>query len=124
MACSSSPGIGISLHATWPRASLRNFRVGRISAVNVSASRAGTPDYDIAAGFVRYSPTIARWIAEREGVKLAADGSVTLEHPVADEGWAIRHVLQYGPDAELFDPPELRALLARRLGEMLETTIP
>lgn len=73
---------------------------------------------------VRYSPTIAGWIAEREGVKPADDGSVTLEHPLADDGRAIRHVLQYGPDAELLDPPELRTLLAQRLDTMLETTIP
>lgn len=67
---------------------------------------------------VWYSPRIARWIAEREGCMPADDGSLTLEHPLADEEWAIRHVLQYGPDAEVLHPPELRALLARRLAEM------
>jgi predicted DNA-binding transcriptional regulator YafY len=57
---------------------------------------------------VRYSPRIARWVAEREGHPLDADGSLTLEHPVADESWAVRHVLQYGPDAELLEPAGLR----------------
>jgi predicted DNA-binding transcriptional regulator YafY len=57
---------------------------------------------------VRYSPRIARWVAEREAHPLDADGSLTLEHPVADESWAVRHVLQYGPDAELLEPAELR----------------
>lgn len=70
---------------------------------------------------VRYSPRIARWIAEREGVPAGADGSLTLEHPVADESWAIRHVLQYGPDAELLEPPELRAALRRHLDELSGT---
>jgi len=57
---------------------------------------------------VRYSSRIARWIAEREKCELDADGSLTLEHPVADEQWAVRHVLQYGPDAEVLEPEELR----------------
>lgn len=70
---------------------------------------------------VRYSPRIARWVAEREGKLLAEDGSLTLEHPVADESWAIRHVLQYGPEAELLSPPDLRALIARRLDELVIT---
>ncbi|MEO8564226.1 MAG: WYL domain-containing protein [bacterium] len=70
---------------------------------------------------VRYSPRIARWIAEREGVPVQADGSLTLEHPVADESWAVRHVLQYGPDAELLDPPELRAALRERLETLAAT---
>ena len=64
---------------------------------------------------VRYSPRIARWVAEREGARLADDGSLTLEHPVADESWAVRHVLQYGPDAEVLAPVSLRELLRERL---------
>lgn len=72
---------------------------------------------------VRYSPRIARWVAEREGKPLAADGSLTLQHQVADDTWAVRHVLQYGPEAELLEPADLRALLAERLGAMqLATT--
>lgn len=68
---------------------------------------------------VRYSPRIARWIAEREGHALDADGSLTLEHPLADTGWAVRHVLQYGADAEVLEPAELRAEIVGRLREML-----
>jgi proteasome accessory factor C len=67
---------------------------------------------------VRYSPRIARWVADREGATLAADGSLTLEHPVADESWAVRHVLQYGPDAELLTPPDLREAVCERLSGM------
>jgi hypothetical protein len=52
---------------------------------------------------VRYSPRIARWIAEREGGEVDADGSLTLEHPLADVQWGVRHVLQYGPDAEVLE---------------------
>ncbi len=64
---------------------------------------------------VRYSPRIARWIAEREGVPVDDDGSLTLEHPVADESWAVRHVLQYGPEAEITAPVEMRMLVRERL---------
>ena len=67
---------------------------------------------------VCYSPRIARWVAERAGATLAEDGSLTLEHPLADESWAIRHVLQYGPDAELLAPVELRATVAERLAAL------
>lgn len=64
---------------------------------------------DAAVMIVRYSPRVARWVAEREGKPLASDGSLTMEHPVADVSWAVRHVLQYGPDAEVLEPAEVRA---------------
>ena len=65
---------------------------------------------------VRYSPRIARWIAEREGKELESDGSLVLEHPLADMDWAVRHVLQYGPDAEVLEPAEVRRAVVERLG--------
>jgi predicted DNA-binding transcriptional regulator YafY len=43
---------------------------------------------------------------------------VTIAHPLADTAWAVRHVLQYGPDAEVVEPEEVRALVRRRLEEM------
>ena len=67
---------------------------------------------------VRYSPRIARWLAEREGKKVDADGSLTLEHPLADESWAIRHVLQYGPDAEILSPESMRDQIAAKLAAL------
>jgi proteasome accessory factor C len=68
---------------------------------------------------VRYSPRIARWIAEREGLPLDADGSVTIEHPLADHEWGVRHTLQYGPDAEVLEPAEVRKAVAERVREIL-----
>ncbi len=64
---------------------------------------------------VRYSPKIARWIAEREGKTVADDGSLVVEHPLADNEWAVRHVLQYGPDAEVLEPKDVRDAIVRRL---------
>jgi predicted DNA-binding transcriptional regulator YafY len=69
---------------------------------------------------VRYSPRIARWIAEREGVEPDADGSLTLEHPLLDVQWGVRHVLQYGPDAEVVEPADVREEIARRLGALVD----
>jgi proteasome accessory factor C len=65
---------------------------------------------------VRYSPAIARWIAERDGLGLEADGAAIRIHPLADREWAIRHVLQYGPDATILEPVELREAVVERLG--------
>ena len=68
---------------------------------------------------VRYAPRIARWIAERERITPDADGSVTVEHPLADEEWAVRHVLQYGPDVEILEPDSVRYRLRERLSRIL-----
>jgi predicted DNA-binding transcriptional regulator YafY len=66
---------------------------------------------------LRYSPRIARWIAEREGKPLAEDGSLTLEHPLADLDWALRHVLQY-PEVTVLEPDEVRQAVVHRLERM------
>jgi predicted DNA-binding transcriptional regulator YafY len=58
--------------------------------------------------WVRYSPRIARWIVERTGIPADADGSVTIRHRVADARWLVRHVLQYGAEAEVVEPASLR----------------
>ena len=68
---------------------------------------------------VRYSPRIARWIAEREGRTPDADGSLTMEHPLLDVAWGVRHALQYGADAEVLSPATVRRELARRLESMI-----
>ena len=113
---------------------LRFFRLDRIEMVEPTDSAFALPDDVSVDAFVRekvlahagtetmtvrYSASIARWIAEREGVIPAADGSLTLEHPLADRGWAIRHVLQYGPDAEVLEPAELREAIVERLREVV-----
>jgi len=109
---------------------LRFFRLDRVEAVRVLEASferdaaVGMQLHEAGRAFVsstdrrmtvRYSPRIARWVAEREGASLADDGSLTLDHPVADDAWAVRHVLQYGPDAEVIAPMELRAHVASRL---------
>ncbi|MEO8194061.1 MAG: WYL domain-containing protein [Gemmatimonadales bacterium] len=114
---------------------LRVFRMDRVEDASALPDR-----YEIPAGFsvsetlqkgkglkselpsagmkVRYSSRIARWIAEREGVLADADGSLTIEHPLADAEWGVRHVLQYGPDAEVLEPANLREDIVKRLEMM------
>jgi proteasome accessory factor C len=67
---------------------------------------------------VRYSPRIARWIAEREAGDAEADGSFVVRHPLADDAWAVRHVLQYGPEAEVLEPTRVRERLVATLNAM------
>lgn len=64
---------------------------------------------------VRYSARIAPWLAEREGRALEADGTLVLEHPLADWQWGVRHALQYGAEAEVLQPASLRARLREQL---------
>lgn len=125
------------------RLAVRQFRLDRVDEAEVLSESYEIPAVDAQAGEIYpsrsdarplaidqptknaeslrvwYSAQIARWIAEREGKQLAADGSLTLSHPLADRGWAVRHVLQYGPDAELLKPAALRRELVGRLDGIL-----
>jgi predicted DNA-binding transcriptional regulator YafY len=69
---------------------------------------------------VRYAPSIARWILERGDAEEGEDGSATLERHVADPDWVIRHVLQYGGEAELVAPPGLREKVAAAARAVVE----
>lgn len=115
---------------------LRNFRLDRIESVTGDGARFTIPDdfsphallgdsgaFVVAEAMptctIRYSARIARWIAEREGATRAPDGSLTLTWPLADTAWAVRHVLQYGGEAEALSPPSLRHELAARVDDLL-----
>lgn len=128
---------------------IRAFRLDRIAEARVVEGRFEVPEgfdpgeyltgaavYRADAGLevaVRYSPKIARWILERPGgageaasgdekapdAAVQPDGSIVVRHRVADPSWVIRHVLAYGPDAEVLEPPEIRALVAERVATMM-----
>jgi proteasome accessory factor C len=93
----------------------KDFSVDRVMA----QAKAFIKDQPLETLRVRYSPRIAKWIAEREGKALSADGSLEIEHPLADRAWAVRHVLQYGPEAEVLAPAEVRAAVQAALERMI-----
>lgn len=116
---------------------MRMFRADRITAARDSGRRFERPsDFRIEDFMVdgkpfinsgpppqlviRYGPAIARWIAERDGLPLDDDGTAVRTMPLADREWAIRHVLQYGPDAEIVEPVDLRAEVVERLRWILQ----
>ena len=118
-------------------AGLRNFRLDRIEAITPGEGTFAIPDDFSPTGAltdgmpfvadatlprcrIRYSPRIARWIAEREGRPLEADGALELDWPLADVDWAVRHVLQYAGDAEVLGPAALRAAVVSRIDAMLD----
>lgn len=68
---------------------------------------------------VRFSPRVARWIAEREQGTRLEDGSFEVEWPLGDVDWAVRHVLQYGAEAQVMSPAAVRDALVARLKAVL-----
>ena len=67
---------------------------------------------------VRYTPKVARWIAEREAVTPEPDGSVLAEYPLLDREWGVRQALRYGADVEVLEPADLRAAVVERLSSL------
>jgi proteasome accessory factor C len=116
-------------------AGIRVFRLDRVSSAEQTDDAFSLPaDFSVDAVvrdgrvfsgeqpetmLVWYSPRIARWIAEREGRALGADGSLVLEHPLADWEWGMRHVLQYGAEAEVLQPRALRIRLREQLERVM-----
>ena len=116
------------------RQALRVFRLDRIERVRMARGRYEIPvDFTVesllrdgrvfaggAAGtlVIRYGPAIARWIAEREPCRPLPDGSVDVTYPLADDDWAVRHVLRYGPDAIVVGPDRVRQRVRTALARM------
>ncbi|TVP76655.1 MAG: WYL domain-containing protein, partial [Gemmatimonadales bacterium] len=69
---------------------------------------------DLPRATVRYDASIARWIRERgwPRTREEEDGSLLVEHDVADPNWLVEHVLGYGGAARVLDPPELAGKVA------------
>lgn len=114
---------------------LRNFRLDRVDEVETLDDGYAIPrdfslDHLLGDGGlfhseaseplrVRYSSRVARWIAERHDGTFGSDGSLVVEHPMADVSWAVRHILQYGPDAEVLGPERVRNAVRERLATLL-----
>lgn len=90
-------------------------------ACHLAGGRAFRTGPETPVARVRYRPPAAAWAAERwPEAERGSDGSVTVCHLAADPDWVVSHVLQYGPDAELLSPDELRARVQARLVEIIE----
>jgi proteasome accessory factor C len=105
----------------------RLFRADRVRSVEPTGERfaprglrgAGrdlySPTEEDAAVRLRLAPA-ARWIAEyyaTSAVVELEDGGVEVTLPARQLGWVARLLLRVGEDAEVLDPPELRAEVAR-----------
>jgi predicted DNA-binding transcriptional regulator YafY len=116
---------------------VRFFRLDRIlSAELLERKFLVPPDFDVAeylsggralvAGHaatarVRYTSAAAPYVREQwPDCAEGEDGGVEAVHPLLEPGWALRHVLQYGPDAQVVDPPELAATVARTARSLAE----
>lgn len=79
--------------------------------------------YAAQAATVWYSPTVSRWIAERQPIETLEDGSCLARQPYVDARWLVTYLLRFAGQARPLDPPEaiagLRAVLDR-LREMYE----
>jgi predicted DNA-binding transcriptional regulator YafY len=67
---------------------------------------------------VRYSPRIARWIADQEVVQDCGDGGVRVRHRVSDPRWLVRHVLRYAGEAVVETAP-YRQLVKRAVRRLI-----
>lgn len=117
------------------REDVRVFRLDRILAARVTEHMFDPPDSFDPSAFVdggrvfrsdhehevrvRYSPRIAPWIREKGPCEELEDGSVTVCFRVADPDWVMRHVLQYGPEAEILEPDDVRTMMCGVLGSIV-----
>jgi len=122
---------------------VRVFRLDRILAADVSESGFEPPASFLLEDYVkdgrvyradgdrplrvRYSPRVARWIRERAEWESAEvdeleDGSVMVEGRAADPWWAVGQALQYGAEAEILEPEEVRALVVQVAEELAGET--
>jgi proteasome accessory factor C len=81
----------------------------------VDGGRVYRADHEASAR-VWYSPRVARWVRERahwdrSSLEEDPNGSVWLSHRVADPQWVVGHALEYGTDAEVVEPEEVRELM-------------
>jgi proteasome accessory factor B len=118
------------------RGEIRSFRFSRMVGDLARAGEASAPPEGfkaadhVAAGpwgpgepqehvLMAFSPDVAWWatsgVRDAETVERRADGWQVDRIPTAPGDGIVSWVLSFGPDAELLEPPELRAEVVRRL---------
>ena len=115
------------------------FRVDRMRAARATDDRferpANADDMPLLGGSatasdqtvsVQYTPHVSQWIGERYRgpTERAGEGSaLTVDHPLRDDSWAVRHVLQYGPDALVVKPDSIRTAIRDTLQALLSDSV-
>lgn len=102
------------------------FLMGRRVPVTVEEIMEGVPAYaapwrsedETARASARRAFERDKALEREEGTE-RPDGSAVVERRAADPGWAVRHALRYGADAEVVEPPEMRGMV-REAAERVE----
>jgi len=88
-------------------------------ADHVSAGRVFRSESDEEV-IVHYSTRVAPWIREQGPFEEMDGGGVSVRFSTADPGWVVRHVLQYGPEAEVVEPLAVREMVMAAATTVLE----
>ena len=118
------------------REAIRAFRVDRLLRASVLEFDYTVPeDFDpvayVSGGrvfksdseedvLVHYSPRVAPWVREHGPIEELEGGSVSVRFTTADPGWVVRHVLSYGPGAEVVEPLAVREMVVEAASTFLE----
>lgn len=73
--------------------------------------------------FVQYSAAVAPWVREHGPIEEMEDGRVAVRFTTADPGWVVRHVLSYGPEAEVVEPPDVRDMVSGAVSTLLQAQL-
>ena len=118
------------------RKAIRAFRVDRVLRASLLESDYAVPeDFDptsyVSDGrvfrseseadvLVHYSSAVAPWVREHGPIEEAGDGRVAVRFTTADPGWVVRHVLSYGPEAEVLEPLDVRDMVIGAASTLLQ----
>jgi proteasome accessory factor C len=118
------------------RQAVRAFRVDRLLEANTVDSGYSVPDdfdpVDYVVGgrvfkseseadvLVHYSAVVAPWVREHGPVEEMESGGVSVRFTTTDPGWVVRHVLSYGPEAEVLESPDIRDMVVGAASTLLQ----
>jgi len=121
------------------RKAVRAFRVDRLLEASVLQFDYAVPeDFDPATYvsdgrvfrseseadvLVRYSPAVASWVREHGPAEELDSGGVAVRFTTADPAWVVRHVLSYGPEAEVVEPPDVRDMVVGAVSTLVSAPV-
>ena len=112
---------------------MRFFRLDRVEDVQSLDARFESPRGSSVEEIVREGSAFQATAQARSAAILGQDRALDrragredagggrhahVEHPLADTDWAVRHVLQYGPDVDVLAPASVREAVVARLSAM------